>query len=159
MTESRYDIAVDERELPVPVLMFIAYRSAENRIVGAIQEAGFDVTLAQSRLLARLAPEGKRISDLAEQAQVTKQTATALIDKLEAGGYVERVADPRDGRARVVRLTRMAQERIAPIARREEARLEAEWSAHLGTATMTHLRDGLSRLREITDPFAAGDAG
>lgn len=97
--------------------MFISFRAAENRIVGAIREAGFDVTLAQRRLLARLVPEGTRISDLAEQAQVTKQTATALVDKLEAGGYVERVANPRDGRARVLHLSRMAQERIATVCR------------------------------------------
>lgn len=145
--------ADSERELPVSVLMFIAYRAAENRIVRTVQAAGFDITLAQSRLLARLAPDGTRISELAEQAQVTKQTATALVDRLEASGYVERVADPRDGRARVVRLTEMAQERLAPIARREEERLEAEWSAHLGQDAMVALRAALTRLREITDPF------
>jgi DNA-binding MarR family transcriptional regulator len=152
MSDPRNDGA--GRELPVSVLMFIAYRAAENRIVGAVQAAGFDITLAQSRLLARLAPEGTRISELAEQAQVTKQTATALVDRLEASGYVERIPDPRDGRARVVRLTEMAQEHLAPIARREEERLEAEWSAHLGKDAMAELRASLTRLREITDPFA-----
>ena len=85
--------ADSERELPVSVLMFIAYRAAENRIVRAVQAAGFDITLAQSRLLARLAPDGTRISELAEQAQVTKQTATALVDRLEARGLVSRGSD------------------------------------------------------------------
>ncbi|HET9873994.1 MAG TPA: helix-turn-helix domain-containing protein [Propionibacteriaceae bacterium] len=30
---------------------------------------------------------------------MSKQTATALVDRLEAAGYVERVVDPSDARA------------------------------------------------------------
>ncbi|MGO1543917.1 MAG: MarR family winged helix-turn-helix transcriptional regulator [Gulosibacter sp.] len=141
------------REFPTSLLMFIAFRSAENRIVDAVKGAGFDVTLAQSRLLARIAPEGTRISELAEQAQITKQTATALVDRLESVGYVERVPDPEDGRARVVRLTDRALAEIAPIAIAEEERIEAEWREHLGEEEMRRLRSLLEQLREITDPY------
>ena len=38
--------------------------------------------------------EGSRLTDLAAQAQVTKQTAGELVDQLERRGYVERVPDP-----------------------------------------------------------------
>ncbi len=31
--------------------------------------------------------------------------------------------------------------------------IEAEWTAHLGTRRMGQLRDALTRLREITDPY------
>jgi hypothetical protein len=41
-----------------------------------------------------------------------------------------------------------------PIARAEEARIEAEWSAHLGERRMRQLREALTALREITDPHA-----
>ena len=68
---------------------------------------------------------------LAERAQIAKQTATALVDRLERAGYVERVPDPSDGRARLVRMTARA-EAALPIARAEEDRIEAEWRAHLG---------------------------
>ena len=44
----------------------------------------------------------------AEQAQVTKQTAGFLVDQLEKAGYLERVPDPTDGRARLVRVTEKA---------------------------------------------------
>ena len=70
-------------------------------------------------------PEGTRLSVLAERAQVAKQTATALVDKLERAGYVERVPDPTDGRARLVRLTARAEAAI-PHARAEEDRIEEE---------------------------------
>lgn len=42
---------------------------------------------------------------ITERAGVTKQTAGFLVDQLEHAGYVERVADPTDGRARLVRIT------------------------------------------------------
>lgn len=143
------------RELPTSLLMFIAYRAAENRIYEASRAAGFgDVTQAQARLLAGLDPDGTRLSVLADRALVAKQTATALVDKLEGAGYVERVVDPADGRARLVRLTERGRSAI-PVARAEERRIEQEWEAHLGTRRMEQLRDALTLLREITDPYLA----
>jgi len=140
------------RELPTALLMFIAGRSAENRIMAALRAAGHELSLPQARLVARIAPDGNRLGDLAEQAQVTKQTATALVDRLEAAGYVERVPDPSDGRARLVRLAPRAIA-LLPVARAEEQRIEDEWTEHLGPRRMAQLREALEMLREITDPY------
>jgi DNA-binding MarR family transcriptional regulator len=141
------------RELPASLLMFIASRSAGNRIFEALQRAGFeDITIAQSRLMMGLDPEGTRLSVLADRAQIAKQTATALVDRLERAGYVERVPDPSDGRARLVRMTARA-EAVVPLARAEEDRIEAEWREHLGARRMQQLREALTALREITDPY------
>lgn len=143
-----------ERALPTSLLMFIASRAAGDRIFATLREAGFDdVTIAQARLTMGLDPGGTRLSVLAERAQIAKQTATALVDRLEHAGYVERVPDPTDGRARLVRMTAKA-EAILPIARAEEQRIEDEWEAHLGPARMRQLRSALESLREITDPYA-----
>ena len=69
--------------------------------------------------------EGTRLGGAGRsRAQIAKQTATALVDKLERAGYVERVPDPSDGRARLVRMTPRA-EAALPI-RAEEERIEAE---------------------------------
>ena len=141
------------RPLPTSLLMFIAARSASTRIFEAIGASGFDdLTLAQSRLLMGVDPDGTRLNVLAARAQVAKQTATALVDKLERAGYVERVPDPADGRARLVRLTPRALE-VIPFARAEEDRIEAEWTEYLGAARMARLRDALEALREVTDPY------
>lgn len=133
--------------------MFIAARYAAGRVFTALREAGWDdVTLAQSRLLMGIDAEGTRPGVLAARAQIAKQTATHLVDSLERAGYVERVPDPADGRARLVRLTARAAAAL-PLARAEEERIEAEWREHLGTEAMAQLRRHLTSLREITDPY------
>ncbi|WP_068398843.1 MarR family winged helix-turn-helix transcriptional regulator [Kribbia dieselivorans] len=139
--------------LPTALLMQIAARSAEDRIVEALRAAGFDdVTLAQGRLMAGIDVEGTRIGVLAARAQVSKQTATALLAKLERAGYAERIPDLDDGRATLIRPTARTLEAIEH-ARRQEAEIEADWSAHLGPRRMKQLREALEMLREITDPY------
>lgn len=136
------------------LLMFIAFRHAENRILDAVRAAGFDdLTLAQARLMARVGPDGTRLTELAEAAQVTKQTAGQLVDQLVALGYAERRADPTDGRARLVCIGERGLE-VVEVARRAEKLIHDEWVAHLGERRMAAMVDGLERLREITDPYA-----
>ncbi len=135
------------------LLCFYPHRAMEARLLAALAEAGFDdITLAQGRIAARIGPHGTRLTDLAEQAQVTKQTAGHLVDQLERAGYVRRVPDPTDARARLVQMAPRGLEVVA-IARRVETEVEAEWTAHLGEEATAQLRAALTRLREITDPY------
>lgn len=140
-------------ELNIGLLLFIPYRAMENRVIDALHAAGFDITTAQMKIVQRIGPDGTRLTELAEQAQVTKQTAGFLVDQLEKAGWVERVADPDDKRARLVRITERGQ-RTVPVANGVVAEVEAEWTAHLGQQRMTQLRRALTQLREITDPSA-----
>jgi DNA-binding MarR family transcriptional regulator len=142
-----------EPEQNTGLLLFYPYRAMETRVLAVLAEAGHEVTLAQARLLQRVARDGSRLTDLAAQAQVTKQTAGFLVDQLQARGYVERVPDPRDGRARLIRPARRGLE-AAALAAPVVAEVEAEWTAHLGEEAMAALRAALVRLREITDPWA-----
>jgi DNA-binding MarR family transcriptional regulator len=135
------------------LLCFYPHRAMEARLVTALAEAGFDdITLAQGRIAARIGPHGTRLTDLAAQALVTKQTAGHLVDQLERAGYVRRVPDPTDARARLVQMAPRGLGVVA-IARRVEAEVEAEWTAHLGEEATAQLRAALTRLREVTDPY------
>lgn len=135
------------------VLLFIASRSLEQRAHDAVVAAGItDITLAQARVAARIGPHGTRVSDLAEQARVTKQSAAFLVEQLEANGYVERVPDPTDRRARLVRLTSAADEVVAAANAAVEEAL-TEWADHVGRDRLEALHEVLADLREITDPW------
>src|SRR5689334_4777697 len=125
----------------------------ETRVYETLLAQGFDdITLAQARVAQRISEHGNRVTDLAEQARVTKQTASHLVDQLERAGYVERVPDPADARARLVRLAPRGRE-AQRKARVMERRIDREWEAHLGPARMAELRAALADLREITDPW------
>ncbi|RFU20089.1 MarR family transcriptional regulator [Geodermatophilus marinus] len=125
----------------------------EARVLAGLAAAGFDdLTPAQGRIAARVGPDGTRLTDLAAQALVTKQTAGHLVDQLERTGYVRRVPDPTDARARLVRLAERGEAALA-VARRVEVAVEAEWTAHLGEEDAARLRAILTRLREVTDPW------
>jgi DNA-binding MarR family transcriptional regulator len=134
-------------------LLFIAHRAAEAQIMEALRAAGFDdLTVAQCRIVQRLSPNGIRITDLAEQAQVTKQTAGALIDELERSGYVVRRSDPSDARARLIMLSAKGR-KLCAAAASEVTKVEDEWRDHVGPEAYRQLRAMLMSLREITDPF------
>jgi DNA-binding MarR family transcriptional regulator len=140
-------------ELNIGLLCYIVARAMETRVIEAMVKAGYgDVTVAQGRLFARIGPKGNRITELAEQARVTKQTAGFLVDQLERAGYVRRVPDPTDARARLVQIAPRGEEAVK-IARVVEAEVEAEWTRHLGKQATSQLRRALTRLREITDPY------
>jgi DNA-binding MarR family transcriptional regulator len=146
---------MQESPVNLGVLLFIPYRHMENRILQAVKDAGFDdVTLAQARVFQRIAPDGSRLTDLAEQAQMTKQSVAGLVDELERAGYVRRVADPNDGRARLIQIDERGR-KAGKAAQAAHDRILAEWRSHVGARRFSLLRETLEQLRVITDPFSA----
>ena len=139
--------------MDLATLMFVSYRAMDERVREAMRDAGYDVTVAQARIAQRIAEDGTRLTELADRAQVTKQTASLLVAALEREGLVERVPDPDDGRARLIRLStrgRQAAQRAMEVV----IGVEQEWTEHLGPELTDRMREGLVRLREVTDPYA-----
>lgn len=144
---------VAAEQLNLGLLLFIPYRAMEDRVFAALAAAGFgDFTPAQARVFQRIGPNGTRLTELAQAAQVTKQTAGFLVDQLEHAGYVERTPDPTDARARLVRVAARGAQTV-PIGAAAIAEIEADWTTQLGSKRMAQLRQTLNRLREITDPY------
>jgi DNA-binding MarR family transcriptional regulator len=144
----------DEQQANLGVLLFIPYRYTEDRMFQAVQDAGFDDwTLAQCRVFQRISPDGSRLVDLAEQAQMTKQSAGVMVDQLESLGYVRRVPDPTDGRARLIMIEERGR-RAIEVATATVDGIFSEWQEYLGTRNFTLLHQILEQLREITDPYA-----
>jgi DNA-binding MarR family transcriptional regulator len=144
---------MDEQQVDLGASLFISYRYIEDRIFRVLQDGGFDDwTLAQCRVFQRIAPDGSRLTDLAEQAQMTKQSASAMIDQLERLGYVRRAPDPTDGRARLIVIEQRGR-RAVEIAKATLDEILSEWKIYLGTRNFALLQQILDQLREITDPY------
>jgi DNA-binding MarR family transcriptional regulator len=144
---------VADDELNLGLLLFIPYRFMESAVLAVLRDHGHDIPLNQARVFQRIAPGGSRLADLAAASQVSKQTVGSIVDQLERAGYVQRVPDPTDARARLVTLTAKGHELVEisiPVVRD----IEKTWEAHLGASRTRELRRSLAALREITDPYA-----
>lgn len=86
---------------------------------------------AHTALLPHIDLEGTRLTTLAARVGITKQAIGQLLDDLEAEGVVERVPDPDDGRAKLVRFSRKGRAALLEgLALLRE--LEAELAGRLG---------------------------
>ena len=96
-------MTVDAADAPEPLnlglLLFIPYRSMESAVLAHLKAHGHDLPLSQARVFQRIAPDGSRLGELAQAAQVSKQTVGSVVDQLERAGYVKSRPRP-DGRPR-----------------------------------------------------------
>ncbi len=124
------------------------YRLGNEHLHQAIAERGHpEVRSPHGNVFQYLDEGGTRVSELARRAQITKQSMAELVAHLERHGYVERVPDPADRRAKLVRATGRGRE-VYAIARDAIAELEREWTGILGKGKM---RDLSSLLAELND--------
>jgi DNA-binding MarR family transcriptional regulator len=89
--------------------------------------------------------EGSRITDIAKAQDVSKNAVGQLVSELEELGYVERVPDPADGRAKIVRYTDQGVALIADAATIAE-RLDGEIASILGAQRLRQLRKMLAEI-------------
>jgi DNA-binding MarR family transcriptional regulator len=127
-------------------LLRIPFQATVTRIYEGLNARGFtDLRPAHYVVFQLMRPEGSRLTELAEQAQVTKQSMGELVKYVEACGYVERVPDPRDRRAKIVRLTRRGRA-LDTAAHEIMSQTEIAWAQKLGKKRMSELQQTLRDL-------------
>ena len=100
------------------------------------------VSAAHIHITRHVGLGGSRLSELAESAGMSKQAMGDLVNQCEAWGLVQREADPRDGRAKVIRFTPMGLDWLHAFERAVQ-QAEAEWREQVGPDVATVLRLGL----------------
>jgi DNA-binding MarR family transcriptional regulator len=135
------------REHPhLGVLFHRARRLIDDEILRDLSAAGFvNLRPAHDAVFSYMPTGGTRLTDLARRARITKQSMGELVRELEGLGYVERVPDPLDGRALVIRYTDKGR-RADAVGVKTVTRFERKWARMVGRARMDDLRLILERM-------------
>jgi DNA-binding MarR family transcriptional regulator len=132
-------------EPPVPLarLFAMAYRLLVDQLHERLVERGWtDVRPAFGFVLLALRAGPASLRELPGTLGTSKQAVSKLVDAMVSAGYVERVPDPGDARAKRVGLSRRGRDLVATV---EDiyAELEAGWARVLGEGELADLRAGL----------------
>jgi DNA-binding MarR family transcriptional regulator len=118
--------------LALGALLRFALHHLRARIFAAVAEAGFDdIRPAHVTLFRWPGPDGRRPTEIAADAQISKQAVNDRLGELERRGYLERHPDPTDDRARIVRLTERGRA-LHRLAVEVQVELEREWAEAVG---------------------------
>src|SRR3954452_22380098 len=128
-------------------LLLQAHRALASELRDGMTERGYpDVRPGHAAAFMHIdRRSGTRLTELARRARMSKQGMMLIVDDLESHGYVRRVDDERDGRAKIVRLTAKGR-RVAAEARRAAAAIESRARRQLGSRRFEVLREALEEL-------------
>ena len=99
---------------------------------------------------------GLRLTELADRTHTTKQALLYTINQLEAAGYVERVPDPTDGRAKIIRLTERGWE-VRRVGDEIIASIEHECVQQLGEEKMRQFNELMKDVSSVFEENRAQD--
>ncbi len=137
--------------LMIGALLTFPVQEIGRRVATALAEQGFtDYRLTYQTVFQWCRPEGSRLTELAKRAGITKQSIAEIIDVLEQHGYVERIPDPTDGRAQLIRRTPRGWE-VNRVARETVEQIQQEWARELGEERFSHLLETLRSLAVYLD--------
>lgn len=154
-------IADQRPKIPYEALLIgaplnILAQAINRRVAQAVRERGFpDFRTTFHPVFQWCRPEGSRLTELAERAGVTKPSMSEIIDVLARLGYVERLPDPHDRRATLIRRTDRGWE-INRIARDAVEAVQNEWCQLMGDDEFARLLAGLRHLTQLVSELPEG---
>lgn len=87
-------------------LLLLSFRVSEGCLRSRAADEGFgDIRMTHIPIMRAIKFGVTRMTDIADGAGITRQTAGALAVELEKLGYIQRRPDPQDKRAKVVQFT------------------------------------------------------
>lgn len=140
-------------------LLFKAARLVNEHALEQLRERHPDSPLraAHVSLFPHIDLDGTRVTDIAARVGITKQAVVQLVNDLEALGMVERVPEPSDGRAKLVRFTEAGRQGLLDglVLLRD---VQAELTRQVGEERMQALHDGLVAVLEVMERPEAENA-
>ena len=136
----------------VAQLLFKAARLLNERAVARLEPVPGAVRLrpAHTSLFPHIDLTGTRLTELARRLGISKQAVAQLVDELEQMGALEKIADPEDGRAKLIRFSKQGGRTLLAGVKHLKT-VEAELAAELGPAQMQALHEGLAALLAVLE--------
>lgn len=140
------------RSASVAQLLFKAARLLNERAVARLEPLPGAPRLrpAHTSLFPHIDLAGTRLTELARRLGISKQAVAQLVDELEQMGAIERIPDPEDGRAKLIRFSRAGGRSLLDGMRHLKT-VEAELADELGAARMQALHEGLTALLAVLE--------
>jgi DNA-binding MarR family transcriptional regulator len=127
----------------LPLLLLAGFRTLIDQLHAELATRGHpEMRPAHGFTMQAIGLDGTTSSELGRRLGVTKQAAGKTVDRLAEIGYVERWADPADGRRKLIRLTPRGIEALALSARIFDD-LHTEWAHRLGPGRLRELENDL----------------
>ncbi|MGX1163566.1 DNA-binding MarR family transcriptional regulator [Pseudarthrobacter sp. SLBN-100] len=143
------DWRTDMERPPLGTLAGVLNRALVDRVSQKIDEAGGEVSRPSHLYVLRALGAGEAsVTRLADLCEVTKQAISQVLDAFESDRLVSRKPDPRDGRSKIVVLTKRGERALAEAVL-AWSEVEREWADLLGGQEEMH------RVREAMFAFAA----
>jgi DNA-binding MarR family transcriptional regulator len=140
--------------VPLPGLLDIVSEAFFSEFREELEQSEFgDVRPTHGCVFRYVQGEGLRLTDIAERAKLTKQSVGEIVDDLVARGYVQRIPDPEDRRAKLICLTERG-EAAQRHGRRLFAKVEKRWAERYGAERIAALRQLLEEVAADKAPFA-----
>ena len=116
----------------IGALLRMPWEAVQEHMLARLQAEGFtDFDASYLTVFRYPSPQGERPSELAARRRISKQALNHLLGQLEHRGYLEREADPEDGRSKRIRLTPRGTDAITVI-RQAVTEMEEAWARRLG---------------------------
>ena len=122
------------------------------------EHMGFEgLRAAHTNLFPHIDLGGTRLTDLARRVGISKQAVGQLVDELEEMGALERVPDPEDGRAKLIRFGSDDEGSLLLRGLAVLGELETELEEHIGPRRMKELHRALLAVEAWLLETAEGD--
>ncbi len=130
-------------------LMTVVQRQLNGEFHRRMDEAGYaDIRPGAGNVFEHISPEGSTIASMALRAGVSSQAMVQTVDYLERRGYVRRVPDPTDRRAKLIQVTERGHSMRSTAARILEE-METQVRNVIGDTHLQNLRASMQQIVAI----------
>lgn len=143
------------RTIPLLPLLEAASEAVAAEFRSDLEEAGYgDIRATHACVFRFVRDDGMRLTELAQLEGMTKQSVGELVDDLVDLGYVERIPDPQDRRAKLICLTDRGID-AQRVGFRLMADIEKRWAKRFGATRVKQFRELLEGAVSEEAPEAA----